>query len=203
VETTEPTNLTLAQFDALPDDGEWRELLDGQVLVTPSPLAVHQRAAGNFYSLLRPACPEELEVFFAPFDYRPNDRTSLQPDLMACRSEDVEPAGVHRPLLLAVEILSPSTRAKDLLKKRRLYEATGVGSYWIFEPDEAVLTVLELENGRYVEQTFKDDEVFETNRPFPVRIVPAELVRRANRATLSSVPLTESGQPADPTRSGG
>jgi hypothetical protein len=47
-----------------------------------------------------------------------------------------------------------------------------------------VLTVLQLENGRYVEQTFKDDEVFAAERPFPVRIVPADLVRRANRSAM-------------------
>jgi len=180
----EQQKLTLAEFDALPDDGERRELLDGEALMTPSPLAVHQRAAYQFAIRLQPACPEDLEVFIAPFDYRPDDRNSLQPDLLVCRGEDVETAGVRRPLLLAVEILSPSTRAKDLLKKRRLYEEAGVGAYWIFEPEEAVLTVLELEGGRYLERTFKDDEVFEAQHPFPVRIVPAELVRRANRAAI-------------------
>lgn len=184
VETIEPEELTLAQFDALPDDGERRELLDGRVLVNPSPRDVHQRSAGVLYGLLLKACPEDLEVFFAPFDYRPNDRTSLQPDLMVFAGEDVDQSCIQSPLLLAVEVLSPSTRARDLLKKRRLYEENGVGSYWIFEPDEAVLTVLELQDGRYVQQTFKDDEAFEARRPFPVRIVPAELVRRANRSAL-------------------
>ncbi|MEU4194782.1 Uma2 family endonuclease [Kribbella sp. NPDC026611] len=176
--------LTLAEFDALPDDGERRELLDGAVLVKPSPEAVRQRAAGQLALQLPATCPEQLEVFFAPFDYRPSDRTCLQPDLMVCRVEDVEDDKVRRPLLLAVEILSPSTRAMDLLKKRRTYEEAGVGSYWIFEPEEAVLTVLELESGRYVERTFKDDEVFEATRPYPMRIVPGELVRRTNRSAV-------------------
>jgi Uma2 family endonuclease len=172
----------LAQFDALPDDGRRRELLNGRLVVTPSPLADHQRAAFQLAIRLQPACPEDLEVFFAPFDFRPNDRSSLQPDLLVCRCDDVEPDGVRRPLLLAVEILSPSNRATDLVTKRHVYEQAGVSSYWIFEPEEAVLTVLELANGRYVERTFKDDEVFEADRPFPVRIVPADLVRRANRS---------------------
>lgn len=184
VEPIEQRELTLPEFDALPADGERRELLDGRVLVTPSPKAIHQRAVYQLAIRLQPVCPEDLEAFIAPFDYRPNDRTSLQPDLMVSRCEDVEADKVQRPLLLAVEILSPSTRPKDLLKRRRLYEDSGVGSCWIFEPDEAVLTVLELENGRYVEQTFKDDEVFEADRPFPVRIVPAELVRRINRSAV-------------------
>jgi Uma2 family endonuclease len=177
---TKPRKLTLAQFDALPDDGMRHELLDGRLLVTPSPRAEHQRAAAWFHVLLLPACPGDLEVFFAPFDFRPTDRSSLQPDLMVFRCEDVQPDGVRRPLVLAVEVLSPSNRATDLVTKRRLYEKAGVESYWIFEPVEAVLTVLDLVNGRYVERTFKDDEVFEAKHPFPVRIVPAELTRRAN-----------------------
>jgi Uma2 family endonuclease len=183
VETTEPGTLTLAQFDALPDDGRRHELLNGRLLVTPSPLADHQRAVNHLNRLLVPACPEDLEVFLAPFDFRPkNNRSSLQPDLMVCRCEDVERDRVRRPLLLAVEILSPSNRAADLVTKRHVYEQAGVASYWIFEPEEAVLTVLELTNGRYVERTFKDDEVFEADRPFPLRVVPAELVRRVNRS---------------------
>jgi Uma2 family endonuclease len=86
-------------------------------------------------------------------------------------------------LLLAVEILSPSTRTTDLILKRDLYERAGVASYWILDPEDAVLTVLELVSGRYVERVVvKDEEVFEAELPFPVRIVPAELVRRVNRS---------------------
>lgn len=175
VETIEP-RLTLAEFDALPDNGEWRELLDGRVLVNPSPLTDHQIAAGNLYTLLRAAREPDLPVFFAPFDYRPDDRTSLQPDVLVCRREDLGHRGLQRPPALAVEVLSPSTRAQDLLRKRRVYEATGVDAYWIFEPEDAVLTVLELEDGRYGEQIFKNDEVFLAQRPFSVRIVPEKLL---------------------------
>lgn len=179
---TKPRKLTLAQFDALPDDGMRHELLDGWLLVTPSPREIHQRAAYQLAMRLPPACPEDFEVFFAPFDYRPNDQTVLQPDLMVFRCEDLEPDGVRRPLLLAIEVLSPSNRSADLVTKRHLYEKAGVESYWIFDPAEGVLTVLELADGRYVERTFKDDEVFEAERPFPLRIVPAELGRRINRS---------------------
>jgi hypothetical protein len=41
-----------------------------------------------------------------------------------------------------------------------------------------------LRNGRYVEEIYKDDEVFDAVRPFPVRIAPTELVRRANRSAV-------------------
>jgi Uma2 family endonuclease len=182
VETT-PRKLTLAQFDALPDDGMRHELLDGRHLVTPGPKEEHQRAAGVCNAWLLRACPDDMEVFFAPFDFRPNGKTSLQPDLMVFRYEDTEDGGVRRSLILVVEILSPSTRSVDLVMKRRAYQKAGVSSYWIIDPDAFVLTVLELADGQYVERTFKDDEVFEAERPFPVKITPGELARRVNGST--------------------
>jgi Uma2 family endonuclease len=183
VQSLEPGRFTVADLDALPDDGMRYELVDGQLLVTPAPLPIHQRAVLQLGIRLEQACPDDLEVFVAPFDFRPTSRHSLQPDLLVCRCEDVGPRGVERPLLLAVEIQSPSTRTTDLILKRDLHERAGVASYWILDPDDAVLTVLELVNGRYVELiVVKDDEVFEAELPFPVRIVPIELVSRVSRS---------------------
>lgn len=179
VDTT-PRTLTLAQFDALPDDGMRHELLDGRLLVTPGPKEEHQRAAGIGYVRLVRACPDDMEVFFAPFDFRPDDRTSLQPDLMVFRYDGADEDEEERTLILAVEVLSPSNRSTDLIRKRHAYEKAGVASYWIFDPVVSVLTVLELADGHYVERTFKGREVFEAVRPFRVRIVPDELARRVN-----------------------
>ncbi|MEV6281612.1 Uma2 family endonuclease [Kribbella sp. NPDC051770] len=182
VQTLEPGGFTLADLDTLPDDGMRYELVDGQLLVTPAPLAIHQRVAGQLFLRLQPACPEELEVFFAPFDFRPNKQRSLQPDLLVCRSDDIGPRGVEFcPLLLAVEILSPSTRMTDLLLKRALYEEAGVTSYWLFDPEAEELTVLELVDGAYVERAVaKGNEIFQAALPFAVPVVPSELVRPVN-----------------------
>lgn len=117
-------------------------------------------------------------MFIAPLDFRPTTRRSLQPDVIVARREDVGPKAIERPPLLAVEVLSPATRSKDLLLKRALYEEAGVTSYWIFEPQSRQLTVLELSGGRYLGQLLvQGDEVFDAKLPYPVRIVPADLVR--------------------------
>jgi Uma2 family endonuclease len=125
------TDWTVADLDLLPDDGLQYELLDGILLVTPAPVPQHQRAAGRLHLLLGPACPPGLEVFFAPLDWRPDLRTSLQPDLLVVRDEDIELANIRKPLVLAVEVLSPSTRRKDLVLKRSKYQDAGVSSYWV------------------------------------------------------------------------
>ncbi|NEA32294.1 hypothetical protein G3I17_11525 [Streptomyces sp. SID13031] len=65
----------------------------------------------------------------------------------------------------------------DLLLKRAIYEESGGCSYWLIDPEQEVLTVLELVGGQYVERAMaKGAEAFEAELPFSVRIVPRELV---------------------------
>jgi len=177
VETLEPGHFTLADLETLPDDGNRYEVVDGMLLVTPAPLPLHQTAVLELAVALRENCPEDLKVFVAPVDFRPTPTRSVQPDVLVCRRKDVGQKTIEKPLLLAVEILSQSTSLADRVLKRRLYEQAGVTSYWIFDPAEEELTVLELEGDAYVERavvTGKD--AFEAELPFPVRIVPADIV---------------------------
>jgi Uma2 family endonuclease len=162
----------------LPDDGLQYELADGVLLVTPAPRPRHQRVLGNLFILLRAAVPDHLEVFMAPLDFQPTRRRSLQPDLLVVRRDDVGELNIQRPLLLAVEVLSPSTRAKDLLLKRGLYEDSGVSSYWIVDPEEPSVVVLELRNGSYEEVgRVTGQDLLTVERPFPLTITPGALVR--------------------------
>ncbi len=167
---------TVDDLDRLPDDGLQYELADGVLLVTPAPLPAHQRVVGDLYVLLRNAEVAGTEVYLAPLDYRPSRVRSLQPDLLVVRTEDVGPTNVQKPLLLAVEVLSRSTRSKDLLLKRGLYEDSGVASYWVVDPERPSLLVLDLLDGRYAETAHVvGDEVAELDRPFPVTVRPSEL----------------------------
>lgn len=168
---------TVDDLARLPDDGLQYELADGVLLVTPAPVPSHQRASGRLYLLLAGACPADLEVFYAPLDFQPTRRRSLQPDLLVVRRDDVGPAAISAPLQLAVEVLSPSTRSKDLLLKRGLYEDSGVASYWVVDLDEPSVLAWELREGRYVEVArVVGDDPFRATQPFPVTVVPSALV---------------------------
>ncbi len=171
---------TVDDLDLVPDDGLQYELLDGLLLVTPAPMLQHQRAAGRLYVLLADACPPlGLEVFFAPLDWRPDNRTSLQPDLLVVRDEDVEPKNIRKPLVLAVEVLSPSTRRKDLVYKRSKYEDCGITSYWVVDPEEPSIVVHDLFDGRYVETgRAAGSSELTVGLPFPLTITPSALVNR-------------------------
>lgn len=178
VQPLEPGKYTVADLDARSDDGMRYELIDGQMLVTPAPIPLHQTAVLRLCCALESGCPAEYCVFPAPLDYRPTSKRSLQPDVMVVRRQDVGPTYIQKPPLLLVEVLSPSTRSTDLILKRGLYQDAGVPSYWLFDPAAEELTVLELENGVYVERArVKGEDVFEATTPFAVRVVPADLVR--------------------------
>lgn len=176
VEPLESGPYTLAYLETAPDDGRRREIIDGGLFVTPGPSRIHQRAAAELHFQLKLASPGGLDIFEAPFDYQPTSERSLQPDVLVCGPGDTNPRHAERPLLLAVEILSPSSRMLDLLLKRGVYEQAGVQSYWILDPDKESLTVLELVDGAYVERdVVHGQDVFDASLPFPVRIVPADL----------------------------
>ena len=168
---------TVDDLAALPDDGLQYELADGVLLVSPAPRPKHQRALLNLAVLLKAAAPPELEVFVAPLDFQPTRQRSLQPDVLVVRRRDVGEENITKAPLLAVEVLSPSTRAKDLILKRALYEDSGVSSYWVVDPDEPSLVVWELEDGAYVERARAvGDEAVAVSAPFPVRLVPRALL---------------------------
>jgi len=169
---------TFEDLDALPDAGLQYELVDGVLLVTPAPVPRHQRVVVRLVVLLSAACPDELEVFVAPLDFRPTPRRSVQPDVLVTRRADVGPRNLERPPLLVVEVLSPTTRAKDALLKRAVYEDAGVPAYWLVDPDEPSLTVLELRGGRYEEAAaVRGDEQYPAQSPFRVDVVPSALAR--------------------------
>jgi Uma2 family endonuclease len=168
---------TVADLAHTPDDGLRYELVDGVLLVSPAPTNRHQIAVGELHLLLRAACPPDVRVMLAPTDYQPTDRRSLQPDLLVARRADVGDDPISAPLLLAVEVLSPSTRAVDLLLKHGVYAESGVASYWVVDPSVPSVRAWRLTDGAYVEVgSAQGAQALELEEPFPVRVVPQDLL---------------------------
>jgi Uma2 family endonuclease len=168
---------TVDDLDQLPDDGLQYELLDGVLLVSPAPVKKHQAATGELFAILRAACPPTLRTYFAPLDWRPDQCTSLQPDVLVIQRGDLDAKNVTEVLTLAVEVLSPSTRRKDLVSKRSKYEDVGVASYWVIDPDVPSILAWDLVDGHYqLAGKATGDEKLELQLPFPVTVVPSALV---------------------------
>ena len=116
-----------------------------------------------------------MEILHSRF--QPTRHRSLQPDVLVVERAGLGEDNVQQGLLLAVEVLSPSTRAKDLVLKRAPYEDSGVPSYWVVDPDEPSVLVLELEDGRYVERArVTDSGIVEVTAPFAVSLEAATLL---------------------------
>lgn len=171
--------MTRAERDALPDDGRRHELIDGMLVMSPAPGVPHQGVVGELYLALRATCPADsgLRVMLGPLDVTLAEDTVVEPDLLVARKDDfTEPELPHAPLL-AVEVLSPSTRLYDLTLKKARYEKAGCAAYWVIDPVEPRLVAWELSDQTFVEvASVVGEETAHLTAPFPVAITPAALV---------------------------
>ena len=147
------------------------ELLDGCVVVTPPPGFRHEDVVSAVNAQLWNAAPPEMAVLASSFGYYYDDPSYVMPDITVARRADCEERGTTVAPLLVVEVLSPSTRRRDLLVKRSIYAEAGVPSYWVVDPHEPALTVLSLHGGDYVETAVvRGDEPLTVEVPFPVTL---------------------------------
>ncbi|MCK0439888.1 Uma2 family endonuclease [Gordonia alkaliphila] len=168
--------LTRADLTNLPDDGHRYELIDGTLVVSPAPKLRHQRAVTRLAAILRAAVPDHLEVLVAPFDVVLADDTVLQPDVLVAPIDQFTERDLRGAPLVAVEVLSPSTRGVDLLLKKERLARAGCAHYWIVDPDEPSITAWTLVDGDYAPAgRALGDQDFAGAVPFGVRCTPREL----------------------------
>jgi Uma2 family endonuclease len=140
-----PVYYTADMVRALPDDGNRYETVHGELLVTPSPRPLHQvvleRIRGALWKYLE-MHPAGL-LLSAPADISWGPDILVQPDLFVVDREEARTLDWTRmqTLLLAVEVLSPSTARYDRFTKRRLYQEVGVAQYWIVDSDARTVEV--------------------------------------------------------------
>jgi Uma2 family endonuclease len=171
---------SVADLEAMPDDGRRYELIDGELLVTPAPSWPHQEVAYTLYMALRGACTRDFRVVGAPFSVQLDMYNELQPDVLVARFADLTLKNLPKPPVLAVEVASASSRLTDANLKRAVYARMGVQSFWLVDPDpeRPSLTVFELAGADYRQVAHVvGDQVFRAEQPFVVRLMPAELVR--------------------------
>lgn len=171
---------TIADLDALPDDGFRYEIFDGSLLVTPPPGMPHVRSTARLHRLLVKLAPDDVEVGEGAGVY-PNDTNFYIPDLFVAPAEALEGEGrgfVPGDLLLAVEVVSPSNPGNDLVLKRHAYAAAGIREYWILDRRDRTLRVLRLSGpGKYADDVVvKAGERWRSETPFPLEIDPGAVL---------------------------
>ncbi len=144
---------TYDDYRQLPDDGLRYEVLDGELVVSPSPSRRHQQLSKRLqYALYKHVEVDHRrgEVYDAPFDVILADDTVLVPDLIFVtreRQDLFSGRGLDGAPDLVVEIVSPSTRARDVGTKRELYARFGVRELWLVDPARDAIDVHELAGG--------------------------------------------------------
>ncbi len=152
---TEPktTGLTYDDLQRFPEDNFRRELIDGELIVTPAPSIRHQDVVLRLGAGLLAWCRTNGgKVNIAPTDVLFSDTNVLEPDVLFLRPENVSRAEerfVRGSPDVVVEVSSPSTRRLELVRKRELYERFRATEYWYVDLDADRVEIYRLEGDRY------------------------------------------------------
>ncbi|SHN57399.1 Uma2 family endonuclease [Desulfitobacterium chlororespirans] len=148
---------TYEDYVRIPDEPGYRfEVLEGMLIREPSPTTHHQRVVfalsrqlADFFECFDP----EGELFIAPLDITLTSRNVVQPDILfisGSRRSIMRPERIDGPCDLVVEVMSPSNRRKDRLRKLEIYRRAGIPHYWLVDPEENTLEAFMLKDERYV-----------------------------------------------------
>ena len=155
---------THADLLVMPDDGKRREIVDGELFVTPSPLSKHQLIVSIIASAFFLYLDDHPigRLFMAPLDVIFGEYDVLEPDLLFILNE-------HRGIIqdwvrgapdLVIEVLSPTTARQDRGPKLKAYARFGVPEYWIVDPDNRAVEVYRLAQAGYAEpQRFLEPDI--------------------------------------------
>lgn len=146
-------------------EGDRRELIEGELLMTPAPNERHQRYSGNLEFELRKFLEESPLglLYHAPFDVILDNHNVVQPDIVLVLEENrnrIAHEGLRGAPDLVVEILSPGTSSRDLVYKRHVYHKFGVPEYWVVDPEKESVRVLLWQEKEYAETA--EQSVLET-----------------------------------------
>jgi Uma2 family endonuclease len=134
------TRLTYEDFCLLPDDGKRREIIEGDLFVTPAPRRLHQRVVTRLSRFLSGFVDDHQlgEVYVSPFDVVLSLFDVVEPDLVYfsnARQSVLTEMNAQGAPDLVVEVLSEGTEKRDRTIKLKLYGKSGVDEYWIIDPE--------------------------------------------------------------------
>lgn len=177
-----PGGWTTDDLDELPEDGHRRELIDGVLIMPPTPSSTHQTIAMRLGVALEATCPAHLNITQA-VEVRVNRRRSLVPDVLVTTFD----AAVSGPakfapsdVVLVVEIVSPGSQTLDRFTKPALYAEAGIPFYWRIETQKGVeVHTHRLDAGvpAYVETGLFTTQI-EVDEPWPITLPISPLLPR-------------------------
>ena len=161
---------TLDDYYALPDDVR-AELINGYLIFLEAPRSVHQELISELlmdigFYIRKNKGP--CKVLPAPLDVQLDcdNRTMIQPDIsVICQLDRLVEKGVYGAPDFCIEIVSPSSRSRDYIKKVSKYQNAGVREYWIIDPAKEKVVV-------YYYDRDSDPCLYSFDSDIPVGIYP-------------------------------
>ena len=142
---------TIADIEALPE-GERAELIDGEMFMMDAPTWAHQALLVGMSADIRQYIREHkgrCKVVPAPFGVyiKDDEHNFVEPDIIViCDRDKLDNRGCHGAPDWVIEIVSPSSKYMDRVRKFALYKEAGVREYWIVDPMQTNVTVYDLEH---------------------------------------------------------
>lgn len=166
----------------LPEDLPY-ELIDGRLILSPSPLPIHQFLGLRIATALEVACPESV---FVSVDQSVlvDSRNEPRPDVVLLREEGADRTPVlAADVLLAVEIISPDSSVRDRQDKMKTYAYAGIPAYWIIDPlgERITFTQWLLSEGGAYHQHVQTDGRITIDQPWEIVLDLPEWTRRRDR----------------------
>jgi Uma2 family endonuclease len=161
---------TLEDALKLPDDAPRVEILDGVLSLVPSPTGGHQKIGGLLWMWLLRNAPAEFETLLA-VGVAVSFSSTLEPDVVLLRRPVYLEHHYYqaKQAVIAVEIVSSSTRRRDRLEKPGEYAAAAVPHYWRVEQDPLHVFAYDLIDGRYELVADSDTELV-LSAPFEIKL---------------------------------
>lgn len=176
VKLNEAKIYTIDDIYALPD-GQRAELIDGQIYYMAPPSWKHQEISGEIYYEIKSYIKKNngkcrvLSAPFAVFLNANDDKNYLEPDIsVICDQSKLDEKGCHGAPDWIIEIVSPSSKPRDYIKKMFLYNSAGVREYWIVDPEEKIITVYGFERESMKQYTFDSNVPVGIYKDFSIRI---------------------------------
>ncbi|QFY44324.1 Uma2 family endonuclease [Candidatus Methylospira mobilis] len=157
---------TVTDYLSWNDDERW-ELIDGVAYnMSPAPAIIHQNIAGEMFVRLKEKLRgKPCQPFIAPVDVILSERDVVQPDvIVVCDPAKITEKNIQGAPDLVVEVLSPSTAARDLREKKALYQRAGVREYLVIDPSANYVQAWRLDN----QQHFCEAEVYAADDVLPL-----------------------------------
>lgn len=161
-----PPKTMLEVWENLPE-GTLCQLINNNLVMSPSPLDVHQVVLMDiFYELQVLIRKNKAGVLrIAPYDVHFSKQNILQPDIIFIANNNI--TKIHKNGLkgapeMVIEILSPSTSNYDMEEKKLIYERYGVREYFIVEPNSKNVYTYLLQNGEFIESTMETGRIIST-----------------------------------------